>query len=233
MKLEGSIDTFPLRELIDMVVYSSVTGALNIYGPGAPGQLYFRDGVMYHVERGAARGADALAELLELRSASFSFVSDLATQDESLWGPLSYQLQNAEHAAARWRQIRPYVPDLERVPRLLVPRDGLQRRVSPAHHPVLAEIDGQRTLRQIAASLAWAAVDVAEVAMQLLLDGIIELLPGSAPPVAPAAPEATPQAGEGLFDRLLHLSATHRPAADTTPRPLSEETILRLLRSSG
>lgn len=233
MKLEGSIDTFPLRELIDMVVYSSVTGALNIYGPGAPGQLYFRDGVLYHVERGTARGADALAELLELSRASFSFVSDVATRDESLHGPLSYQLQNAEHAAARWRQIRPYVPDLERVPRLLVPRDGLQRRVSPAHHPVLAEIDGQRTLRQIAASLAWAAVDVAEVAMQLLLDDIIELLPGSATPVAPAAPETTPRPGEGLFDRLLHLSTPYRPGPETTPRPLAEEAIVRLLRSSG
>ncbi len=233
MKLEGSIDTFPLRELIDMVVYSSVTGALNIYGPGAPGQLYFRDGVLYHVERGAARGADALAELLELSSASFSFVSDVVSQGESLCGPLSYQLQNAEHAAARWRHIRPYVPDLERVPRLLVPRDGLQRRVSPAHHPVLAEIDGQRTLRQIAASLAWAAVDVAEVAMQLMIDGIIELLPGSAIPVAPAAPQVAPQASEGLFDRLLHLNTTHRHSIEATPRILSEETIVRLLRSSG
>lgn len=231
MKLEGTIDTFPLRELIDMVVYSSVTGALNIYGSGAPGQLYFRDGVLYHVERGAARGADALAELLELSSASFSFVSDIATQDETLCGPLSYHLQNAEHAAARWRQIRPYVADLDLVPRLLVPRDGLQHRVSPAHHPVLAEIDGQHTLRQIAASLGWAAVDVAEVAMQLLLAGVIELLSGSTTLVTPATLDA-PQANEGLFDRLLHLNATHHHGAEAPPCLLSEETILRLLRSS-
>lgn len=238
MKLEGSTDTFPLRELIDMAIYSSVTGVLNIYGPGEPGRLFFRESTLYHVERGPARGVDALAELLELDHASFSFVSDVASEEESLWGALSYHLQTAERSAERWRQIRAYVSSLDLTPHLLAPREALQRRANPAHHPVLAAIDGQTSLRQIAAGLAWAPVDVAEAAMQLSLDGMIELKYAQ----AAASQGSTPRPpGGGLFDRFMLMSAAGRsvekePArreADPLARMPSEDTILQLLRESA
>lgn len=238
VKLEGSLATFPLRELIDMVTFSSVTGVLNIYGSGKAGRLFFRDGALYHAERGAARGIDALAELLAIDEAFFSFVSDIVAEDESLWGAPHYFLQSAERAATRWRQIRPYVPDLERIPRLLVAPEWIERHVNPAHHPLLALVDGRLTLRDIAARLSWAAIDVAEIAAQLSLDGVIELTTSPSEPPDPAPPAR----GSGLFDRLLASgSATPAsppaapPPADPQPRPYQsvEDPILRLLRGSG
>lgn len=238
VKLEGSLATFPLRELIDMVTFSSVTGVLNIYESGKAGHLFFRDGALYHAERGAARGIDALAELLAVDEAFFSFVSDIVAEDESLWGAPHYFLQSAERAANRWRQIRPYVPDLERTPRLLVAPEWIERHVNPAHHPLLALVDGRLTLRDIAARLSWAAIDVAEIAAQLLLDGVIELTSASPEPPDPAPPARQ----SGLFDRLL-ASDTASPASPpkapppADPRPRShqsvEDSILRLLRGSG
>lgn len=235
MKLEGSFDTFPLRELIDMVSYSSVTGALNIFGPGEQGQLYFRDGVLYHVVRGAARGVDALAELLELSQAQFTFVSDTALDEESLWGPLHHHLQSAERIATRWRQLRAYVPSLELVPLLTVARETALRRVGPAHHQILAAIDGQTTLRQIAASLGWAEIDVAEAAVQMTLDGLVDLRSQQAPTPSPC-PEASPEDAQGVFDRIRSRAgiAPQRPpevAPLRVPDPRSpEDLILKLLR---
>lgn len=238
VKLEGSLVTFPLRELIDMVLFSSVTGVLNIYGSGRTGHLFFREGRLYHAERGLARGMDALAELLAIDEALFSFVTDAVSEEESLWGAPDYHLQNAERAAARWRRIRAYVPDLERVPRLLVAPAWIERHVNLAHHPLLAVVDGRVSLRDIAARLGWAAIDVAEIAAQLILDGVIELITAPAEPPAPAPPAP----GTGLFDQLLASSSSAQTPSRADPPPADpqarayhsvEDAILRLLRGSG
>lgn len=238
MKLEGSLNTFPLRELIEMVVYSSVTGVLNIYGPGEVGHLFFRDSVLYHVERGPVEGIDALAELFELANANFSFVSEATCATQSLYGALSTHLQAAERLGARWRQIRAYIPTLDLVPQTLGARETLQRRVSPAHLDVLAAIDGQVNLRQIAAGLGWSPIDTAEVVAQLCVDGIVDLRPCQqvATQPGPHVPHERP-ACEGLFDRILartqpkdHDPETRRPV-EQPQRVTPEDMILRLLRS--
>lgn len=233
MKLEGTLDTFPLRELIDMAVYSSVTGAINIYSRGEPGRLYFRDGTLYHAIRGGAKGVDALAELFEHSGGTFAMVSDVTTGEESLWGALSHHLQAAEQLASRWRMARPYVPSLDLTPVLLVGREAALRRVGPAHYPILGAIDGQATLREIVASLGWAPIDVAEAIVQMCVDGLVDLRTQRADTDATPAPEGGPRARSGLFDRLR----ARAPEAPRAPEAVlvgdvraTEDMILKLLR---
>lgn len=87
MKLEGTLALFPLSELIAMVAYSSVTGALSIRESSDIGTLYFRDGLLYDARWGSLKGAPALAALLEVRQAHFAFVSAITTEDETLQHP--------------------------------------------------------------------------------------------------------------------------------------------------
>lgn len=241
MKLEGTLDTFPLRELIDMVIYSSVTGVLQIDGPGEAGRLFFRDGALYHVERGAAQGVEALGELFELSSGSFSFASKAESAASSIVGPVSAHLEHADQLGVRWRQIRRYVPTLELYPVLVVSREAAVRRVNPYHYPLLEGIDGKTALRQLAAQCGWDGIDVAEAAAQMSLDGVIDLRRG--PDLAPAAPLPQIAArGEGLFDRLRGRPglaqqptppAAGPPHSGEPPRASSEDLILQLLRGSS
>lgn len=234
MKLEGSLDTFPLRELIEMVVYSSVTGVLNIFGPGDIGHLYFRDSVLYHVECGQSHGLEALAELLDRARGEFSFVSDNVSDQSSLHGPLDTLLQTAEQIAARWRRIRAYVPSLDLIPQLLVAREAANRRAGPALQTVLALIDGRVSLRQIAAQLGWSEIDIAEAVAQLSVDGLVELRSTRQQPGQPHPHE--PARSEGIFDRILSRSppGDAQPCAVEAPqRSSSEELILRVLRGSS
>jgi hypothetical protein len=226
VKLEGTLALFPLGELIEMVVYSSVTGVLNIYGcTGAPGSLYFRDGVLYHVERAASEGIPALAELFELTQANFAFVSDVTSERESLWGALNQHLQTAERLAGRWRQLRAYIPNLELIPLLLVASEAALRRIGPAHQAVFKAIDGQSNLRQIALGLGWAEIDVAEAIVQMSVDGLIDLRSPQPPPAAePAEPVApTPRAGGGFFDRMRARTPPRaQPGAVPQTEPITE-----------
>lgn len=239
MKLEGTFETFSLRELIDIIVYSSVTGVLNIFGPGESGHLYFRDGSLYHVERGPARGVEALGELFELRSASFSFESEVVVAEETLYGSLAALVAMAEDLGSRWRKVRAHIPRLELVGRVVVSREQAERRVHPHHYPVLAAFDGQRSLRQVAAEIGWAEIDVAEASADMSADGVLMLRApqqgGGHAAGGEGAPAALP-AGGGLFDRIL----ARRPAtADALPaqapvarRDDSAEQILRFLRGT-
>jgi hypothetical protein len=239
VKLEGSLDTFPLRELIDMVVYSSVTGVLNIYGEGEAGRLYFRENGLYHAARGQATGSDALAELFELSRAHFSFVAGVVVEEESLSGPLAMHLQTAERLAIRWRVVRRYVPRLELVPKLLVLRDTAWRRVNPAYHPALMAIDGQRDLQQIAALLSWSEIDLAEAAAQMSVDGVIELRSQRETLGLPVVSEESVSSGEGVFDRILARTHSRQPESESRaqsaarPHSSGEELILRMLRGSS
>ncbi len=243
MKLEGSLTTFPLRELIDMIVYSSVTGVLNVYSPGQPGQIFFRDGTLYHIERGPARGVDALAELLEHADVRFAFVNNVQSEAETIWGSLTMHLQTAERTASRWHRIRAYIPTLDLTPTLVISRDQAIRRIGPAHYPVLGLIDGQHSLRQIASELGWAQIDVAEAVTQFSLDSLVNLqAPATARQDQPVTASTSGRNGNGngngVFDRLLGRSQTVsrpseavEPVRAAPPERRPEDLILQMLRS--
>lgn len=237
MKLHGTIETFPLRELIEMVIYSSVTGMLVILGPGKAGELFFRDGLLYHVKRGEGTGIDALAELFEFHQARFEFISGITSEQETLWGSLTGHLQYAERQAMRWRQIRAYVPDLKLIPTLLHPYEATLPQVGPAHYPVLNEIDGKKNLAEIAEDLGWARIDVAEALVQMNIDRLVDLCKPARVARTKRDEESVTSAKSGLFDRMLaRATATHQP--DVVPtNPImrepqnQEEFILKVLRT--
>ena len=65
VQLDGNLNKFPLRELIEMVVYSSVTGVLELRAGADIGQIFFRDGQPYHAVAGQRAGMDAIAAMFE------------------------------------------------------------------------------------------------------------------------------------------------------------------------
>jgi len=228
VKLEGTLETIPLSELIDMITYSSVTGVLNLFDQHPLGCLYFRDGNLYHcaASQGAV-GVEALAGMLEIMQAGFSFVGDAITEQVSLWGDIGYHLQMAERLAYRWQGVRAAVPSLDLVPVLLVPFEVARCRIGPSHYQVLDWIDGSNSLKAIVADLGWAEIDLAEAISQMLQDNLIELRCGAQRPTA--QPIELPRGG--FFERLR--SKPEEPASqspDERPRASSEDLVLNILR---
>jgi hypothetical protein len=87
-----------------------------------------------------------------------------------------------------WSRIEGKVPHLGVVPILAAVHDSHAALLDllPNEWEVLAEIDGQRDLRAIAANLARSDFDVARVVFGLLSTGIVELVADDAPVSAPA-----------------------------------------------
>lgn len=231
MKLEGTLQTFPLRELIDMIIYSSVTGVLNLYDAESIGHIYVRDGHLYHADQYGLRGVDALAAMLELPPTTrFTFVSDITIDEESIWGDAEFHLQSAERTAVRWRHVRPIVRNLGLVPKMLLAPEAALTRAGPSYQRLITLIDGRSSLHQIAEQIGWADLDVAEAAARLRQAGVLEF--GEAAPVGEpvlVVDEPLRHSDGGLFSRLR--ARMGRPAGAEAEPVRGEELVFQILRS--
>jgi hypothetical protein len=258
VKLEGSLEMFPLRELIEMTVYSSVTGSLNIYSAQGDGHIFFRDGQPYHaIYNTQVTGMAAVVAIFEMLQATFTFVADATADEETLASDPLDLVENAERIARRWQRLRPDIPDLSIVPHLLCSQERARFNISPAHWSIFTAIDGQKSLETIIQALNMEPVEVCEAIVQMKSDHLIELKQSNMfvnecmIEPTPTRPTGHPRtAGAGVFDRLLGNSAPVKPQhaepvptrkEDTTPgntppsvktRSANEEDhILRLLRN--
>lgn len=240
MKLEGTLQTFPLRELIDMIIYSSVTGVLNLHAAESVGHIYFRDGRLYHADHCEMRGVESLAAMFDLPPAArFAFISDLTIDEESIWGDAEFHLQSAERTAVRWRHVRPMVRGLGLVPKMLLAPEAALTRAGPSYQRLITVVDGRQSLHQIAEQLGWADLDVAEAAARLIQAGVLELgeAEHASEPVA-AIDEPLHRGDGGLFSRLrakmgrpASVEAEPARAMESFPAWSSEERIFQILQS--
>jgi hypothetical protein len=238
VKLEGSLDTFPLRELFEMTVYSSVTGALTIYNDGASGQVFFRDGMPYHATYDGERGEHAVVRMFEDHRGTFAFVADTTSDDDSLWHDPLDLVELCERLARRWARVRPEIPDMRLVPQLLHRPESDRITLDAEHWPVFSAIDGARSVEQIIEVVASDPLEVCEALMALQSGGLLKLAAAADAPRPPAGP-ARSQAQGGFFDRLLStipvpvVAPTQPVAAPKQPfvAPDDEDPILSLLRN--
>ena len=205
MELEGSIGAFSMRELIEMIVYSSVTGVLEIGAGDKVGQLYFRDGLPCDARYGDVTGFDAAAMLFELRDAPFAFVAGGTSRTDTLWMDPWELIERCEERSATWIELRPYVPAADWVPVLRTSTPTDQVHISEVTWPVLSAVDGRRSVTDIGAYLDMAVVDVATGLVRLLKQNLITMQPPQLVMPEPAQePEAPPSRGAGgFFERLI------------------------------
>jgi len=203
VQLDGTLDKFPLRELIEMVGYSSVTGVLELRTADDIAQIYFRDGRPYHASAGSLAGADAMAAMFEERDAPFRFVADREIAEATIWSDPWELIERGQEQARRWERIRARIASVEGVPILRIAPSAGQVQISEAVWPVLAGIDGQRTVRQVAEHLNWVLLDTCEALLTLVERDLIDLQPPGTILQAPRAP--------------LVASASAPPAQDAQP----------------
>jgi len=124
---------------------------------------------------------EAVFELLSWREGSFSFAEggiEEAPADARVALPTERVLMEGARRIDEWSRIEAQVPHLGVVP-TLAPLDaggaGPQLDLHPAEWEVLAEVDGERDLRQIASALRVSEFDVARTVFGLATTGVVTL----------------------------------------------------------
>lgn len=219
MELDGNLSQFPLGELIEMIVYSSVTGVLEVRLSSDVGQIFFRDGRPYHAAAAGHSGIEAVVAMFEVRQAPFRFVADTESQQETLWQDPLDMIEYAQEQARLWAAVRPRIPSMDLVPALRSAPPAGQIRISELAWQVLSVVDGRRSVREISEALNLVALDTCAALASLLDQGLVTiqqsrsgfLHPRSASPAS--AQGEHPEAGDGFLERLM----TNLPADPSVP----------------
>jgi len=204
VQLEGFLSQFPLRELIEMAVYSSVSGVLEVQVGDDVGRIFFRDGLPQHAELSELQGVDAVGRMFAEHDAPFRFLADGASVTPTLWMDPWEMIVLAEHQAQTWAMVRPYVPSLGVIPALRMPVQHARSLIGEDLAPLLTCIDGQRSIPDIARDLAVTTIDV-YVGIATLVQQNIVTFTRPQPPRGAAGDSQTDieEKREGFFERLI------------------------------
>lgn len=199
MQLESTLAQFPLDELIELAIATVVTGVIEVGPGGAAGRIFCRDGRLYHVTTRTHEGFDALCQLFEEHDAPFCFVSGVTSDTITLWHDSSTLVSQAKQQAQRWQHVRKYIHDLNWVPMLLDKESHTNVQISESTWPILAVVNGQHSIAEIAIALGQVPLEVCAGLYELQQQGVITFAKRASP-----GPQARPlqATNEPLFKRI-------------------------------
>ncbi len=186
MSLQGTLDTFSLPEILELVEKSRKTGALEVRDPQSRGVLYFAGGRFSAAEAGDLNGPVESAEELEARlidvcfalfrveTGLFEFESDRfppwPVRGGSEVAPIVEQVQQLRRD---WLAIEAVLPSLDCRPGVVDDLDGDRVVLNKAGFRVLRVVDGERNVREIARAVGRSVLEVCKVLKDLVEAGAV------------------------------------------------------------
>ena len=202
MELTGTFNSFPLRELLELMQQSSMCGELEIVGKHGHGLILTRDGLVRHAEYNDKVGPEAVWLLFEEPNAEFA-VRDLRelTQETMLSDAMSL-CDEAEDRARSWSELRIFIPSDNAIPYI---RNGAtpSQPLDSMAVAVARTINGESSIRQIAERLIIEPIDVSRAIVRLIKAGVVAIMG-----VDPA---------KSLETKVLEPTTASMPLASLTP----------------
>jgi len=195
MAFQGSLAELHLPDIIQLISVSGKTGVFHLTNGHLQGQIYLHDGKIVHASLEDISGEEAVYALAIWSQGDFKFEPGTATPHRTISKSNTNLLMEAARRLDEWRVLSKKVPSTDWVPEFVVldNREG-QINLNTSEWMILSKIDGQRSVKTIAAECSLSVFDVAKILYGLVAAGLIGLKEptGSNPKPAPRpAPAAT------------------------------------------
>jgi hypothetical protein len=224
MAFQGSLAELHLPDIIQLVSVSGKTGVFHLSDASHRGDIWLHEGRIVHAETEDLSGEEAVYALAIWRAGEFRFEAGVAAPRQTIQKSNTNLLMEAARRLDEWRVLSKKIPSVELVPEFVIleNREG-QINLNTMEWLLLSKIDGQRSVRQIAAAAGMGVFDAAKLLYGLVATNLIRLREKGAAPVTerPSArtPAATPRA------------PAPRPAPDPAPpAPAPPPALTRLAR---
>lgn len=153
VELQGSIRQFSVPDVVQFLCGHSKTGKLELVFPGSRGSIFFDGGTVVHAELGSREGEEAFFELMSRVEGTFEFVPGETSARKSVRQHTTILLLEGARRSDERELLEEQIPDTNLVPEFVLPEDGQtgkQVTLNTSEWMVLAKIDGQRSVKQIA-----------------------------------------------------------------------------------
>ena len=208
MAFQGSLAELHLPDIIQLVSVSGKTGVFHLIDGAHRGEIWLLDGRIVHAEHEELAGEEAVYALAIWHAGEFRFDAGVAAPQQTIQKSNTNLLMEAARRLDEWRVLSKKIPSVELVPEFAIveSREG-QINLNTMEWLLLSKIDGQRTIRQIAAAIGMGVLDTSKLLYGLVATNLIRLKETGGAPVA-AAPAPTAPA-----------AAAPPPTAERTPQP--------------
>ena len=218
MSFQGSLAELHLPDIIQLVGVSGKTGVFHLTDAAHRGEIWLHEGRIVHAETEDLSGEEAVYALAIWRAGEFRFEAAAAAPRQTIQKSNTNLLMEAARRLDEWRVLAKKIPSVELVPEFVIleNREG-QINLNTMEWLLLSKIDGERSVRQIAATAGMGVFDAAKLLYGLVATNLIRLREKGAAPVTEEAPGRSAPAPA---------PAASRPA----PEPAQLPALTRLAR---
>ena len=225
MSLQGSLDGFPLPDVLALLASTKKQGELRVAGHHGAGRVWVSDGAVIGVEAGSVRApVDALYQLLRVDTGTFTF--DAGTEVPS-GKPFDLEplLTEAQARLAEWRVIEAVVPSLAARVQLSEELPASKVTVSANQWQVLRTIAASGTVEDVAAALDADEFHACQAVKRLVDAGLVVVVDGATPARLRVLPD-TALHGEAVEETALEEPAVEEVSEEVkSPAPDPEELV--------
>jgi hypothetical protein len=227
MAFQGSLAELHLPDIIQLVSVSGKTGVFHLTDAQHRGDIWLHEGRIVHAETEQLSGEEAVYALAIWRAGEFRFEAGVAAPRQTIQKSNTNLLMEAARRLDEWRVLSKKIPSVELVPEFVIQenREG-QINLNTMEWLLLSKIDGQRSVRQIAAAAGMGVFDAAKLLYGLVATNLIRLREKGTPP---AAERSQPSAAPAPLRPAAPRPAPE-PAPPTPPPPPPALTRLARLR---
>ncbi len=215
MAFQGSLAELHLPDIIQLVSVSGKTGVFHLADGPQRGEIWLSEGKIVHAEVDDLVGEEAVYALAIWRSGEFRFDPGAEPPRQTIQKSNTNLLMEAARRLDEWRVLSRKIPSVELVPEFVVldNREG-QINLNTMEWLLLSKIDGQRSVRQIAATAGMGVFDAAKLLYGLVAANLIRLKEiggASGPPSSP--PVRSPSGPMGAAPRPTSTPPTAKPSS--------------------
>ncbi len=174
MAFQGSLKELHLPDVIQLVSVSAKSGCFHLKNGAVTGLIYLSDGNISHAVTEDLAGEEAIYTMAVWNDGDFRFAPGETTAEVSITRSNTNLMMEAARRLDEWRVLQKRIPSADAVPVFDAPA-GQRGQVSLNTQEwfVLAKIDGNRSIRQIAREAGLSAFDVAKALYGLVGGGLI------------------------------------------------------------
>jgi len=178
VELQGSIREFSVPDVVQFLCGHGKTGKLALSFAGAGGAIFFDGGAVVHAEVGRREGEDAFFELMGRVEGNFEFVPGETSGKKTVRQHTQILLLEGARRSDEREMLEELIPDTSLVPEFIPPevgQTGKQITLNTSEWMVLAKIDGQRSVKQIASDSALSEYQTVRLLYPLVKNRLLRL----------------------------------------------------------
>jgi len=171
--LRGNLAQLSLLDILRMLSSGKRSGRLDVRQGGKTGEIFLQGGAVLHATAGSLMGDKCIYTLMGWLEGEFSFTPDVPAPEKSIQITTEQLLLEAARLADQWADIKDVLSSTEAVFNISPSGSTSTVSLKPIEWQVLAQINGERSVTEIAGILNLAEFDVARIIYSLTTAGLL------------------------------------------------------------